>query len=448
MSGHGALVSDHIPKAGGAESVRLAALNASYAAGTLVVDYHQQYSAVLEDAIIGRITSTASQIMTYVGEVNLNTVKELAGHSLSSLITEISPGSYYRVRGDVSAPISCSFNTRTYNLSSGDSIIVNKLGHLDVFDSHTNVVTASSSIKVDQSNPDSYVVSVSTDYTAEVKGKYDAAVNTEKTRAEGAEGILTTAVTTEKTRALAAEGILTTAVSSEESRAEGAEGALKTAVTTEATTARAAEGVLTTAVSDEKTRALAAEGTLTTSVTNMNANLGPILQQIVLRFQNIEAFVVNTEKYIKSANYVAGSIPTATQYIGAATATPVVVGTAAYPEVPNYDFLSAYVSTSNPFNANAPGPTPVETPPVETPPVEPPVEGTVTSNDDVAGTTTAIVTTHSHINSLLTGWTITTTTTKTDTETLTGKLTLVYDKNGKETSREETTYDTDGNVTT
>jgi hypothetical protein len=273
-------------------------------------------------------------------------------------------------------------------------------------------------------------------------------VTTEKTRAEGAEGTLTTAVNTEKTRALAAEGILTTAVSSEESRAEGAEGALKTAVTTEATTARAAEGVLTTAVSDEKTRALAAEGTLTTSVTNMNANLGPILQQIVLRFQNIEAFVVNTEKYIKSANYVAGSIPTATQYIGAATATPVVVGTAAYPEVPNYDFLSAYVSTSNPFNANAPGPTPVETPPVETPPVEPPVEGTVTSNDDVAGTTTAIVTTHSHINSLLTGWTITTTTTKTDTETLTGKLTLVYDKNGKETSREETTYDTDGNVTT
>ena len=52
-----------------------------------------------------------------------------------------------------------------------------------------------------------------------------------------------------------------------------------TAVTAEATTARAAEVA-------EATTARAAELVLTTSVTNMNANLGPILQQIVLVLYN------------------------------------------------------------------------------------------------------------------------------------------------------------------
>jgi hypothetical protein len=126
--------------------------------------------------------------------------------------------------------------------------------------------------------------------TASSNGYTDAQVAAEKTRATGAEAMLTTNLGNEVTRATAAESteaatrsaVDTTlqaninneaaaraaAVTAETNRATGAEGTLTTNLTAEATRAQTAEAAVAASVVNESNRATGAEQALTTSVSN------------------------------------------------------------------------------------------------------------------------------------------------------------------------------------
>jgi hypothetical protein len=100
-------------------------------------------------------------------------------------------------------------------------------------------------------------------------GTLSGSIDSERTRASGAEGTLAGSIDSERTRASGAEGTLSGSIDSERTRASGAEGTLSGSIDSERTRASGAEGTLSGSIDSERTRASGAEGTLSSSLNSL-----------------------------------------------------------------------------------------------------------------------------------------------------------------------------------